>query len=195
MHPILQRVNVPVLNLVRLIFILNIAVSFYPLWMPKDDVTDIPLTPSQRALLGLDPHAGPSHTPVNQCITPPRYPRSSTPRSGSPASRGSNSTRSPLSLNGSPLFGPDGSGSPYLAPASSIWQQSMGGSRDSFRRNSFGSPSPRSIGTNGKDATGSGASQTPSPSTGRGVSVGLNNKWLYERGRITPGSRGPKIYV
>lgn len=161
---------------------------------PKDDVTDIPLTPSQRALLGLDPFAGPSDSPVNQCITPPRYPRSLTPRSGSPASRGSNSTRSPLSRNGSPLFGPDGSESPFSASASSLWQKSVGGSRDSLRRNSFGSSSPRSIVPHGKDATVLSTSNSPSPLAGKGVSVGLNNRWLYERGRVTPGSRGPKIY-
>lgn len=170
------------------------AVSFYPLLMPKDNVTDIPLTPSQRALLGLDPYVVLPDTPATQCITPPRYPRSSTPRSGSPASRASNSTRSPLSLNGSPSLGPDGSESPFSASASGIWQKSMGGSRDSLRRNSFGSPSSRSIGVNGKDVTVLGTPSTPSPSAGRGASVGLNNRWLYERGRIAPGSRGPKIY-
>jgi nucleoporin POM34 len=162
--------------------------------MQKDDITDIPLTPSQRALLGLDPNAAPPDTPTTQCHTPPRYPRSSTPRSSSPASRGSNSTRSPLSRNASPLLGGDGSESPFSASASSIWQKSVGGSRDSLRRNSFGSPSPRGIGANGNQVNVLGTPGTPSPLAGKGASVGLNSKWLYERGRIAPGSRGPKIF-
>ena len=162
---------------------------------PKDNITDIPLTPSQRALLGLDPHAALPDTPASECITPPRYPRMSTPRSGSPASRGSNSTLSPSSRNGSPSFGWDGSESPFSASASGIWQKSVGGSRDSLRRHSFGSPSPLSTGMNSKDVAAAVTPNTPSPIGGRSPSVVLNNRWLYNRGRVAPGSRGPKIYV
>lgn len=170
------------------------AVSCYPLVKPKDNITDIPLTPSQRALLGLDPLSGPPDTPASECITPPRYPRMSTPRSGSPASRGSNSTRSHSSRNGSPSLGGDGGESPFSASASSIWQKSVGGSRDSLRRNSFGSPSPHNAGVNSKDITAAVTPKTPSPLGGRSPSVVLNNRWLYNRGRVAPGSRGPKIY-
>lgn len=167
------------------------AVSCYPLVKPKDNITDIPLTPSQRALLGLDPYAAPLDTPLSECITPPRYPRMSTPRSASPASRGSNSTRSASSLNVSPSFGREGSESPFSASASSIWQKSVGGSRDSLRRSSFGSPS---LGVNSMDLTAAVTPSTPSPVGGRSPSVPLNNRWLYNRGRVAPGSRGPKIY-
>lgn len=162
---------------------------------PKDNLTDIPLTPSQRALLGLDPYAASLDTPASECITPPRYPRMSTPRSGSPASRGSNSTHSPLSRNGSPSLGGDGGESPFSASASSIWQKSVGVPRDSWRRHSFGSPSPLTTGVNSKDVVAAVTPSTPSPLGGRSPSVILNNRWLYNRGRVAPGSRGPKIYV
>ena len=162
---------------------------------PKDNITDIPLTPSQRALLGLDPYAAPRDTPASECITPPRYPRISSPRSGSPASRGSNSTHSPSSRNGSPSLGWDGGESPFSASASSIWQKSVGGPRDSLRRHSFGSPSPLSAGVNSKDIAAATVPATPSPLGGRSPSVVLNSRWMYNRGRVAPGSRGPKIYV
>jgi nucleoporin POM34 len=192
---VLQDFKNTILNATGLVFVFNIAVSFYPLLMPMDNLTDIPLTPSQRALLGLDPNATPLDTPATQCVTPPRYPRSSTSRSGSPASRGSNSTRSPLSHSASPSLGGDGSESLFSASASTIWQKSVGGPRDSLRRNSFGSPSPRSIGMKSNDVSVLAAPSTPSPVPGKGASIGLNNKWLYERRRVAPGSRGPKIYV
>lgn len=171
------------------------AVSCYPLVKPKDNITDIPLTPSQRALLGLDPYAARLDAPASECITPPRYPRMSSPRSGSPASRGSNSTRSPSSRNDSQSLGRDGGESPFSASASSIWQKCVGGSRDSLRRHSFGSPSPLSVAVNSKDIVAAAAPGTPSPLGGRSPSVVLNNRWLYNRGKVALGSRGPKIYV
>lgn len=58
---------------------------------------DIPLTPGQRALLGLDPNATPPLTPGQQYVTPPRYQRS---RGGTPVS-------ARRSLPGSPLAGRD----------------------------------------------------------------------------------------
>jgi len=36
-----------------------------------------------------------------------------------------------------------------------------------------------------------GAPSTPSPTAGRGASVGLNSKWLYEKGRRSSGGRSP----
>lgn len=89
------------LILLRLLSIFNIAMSFSPFFMKKDDFTDIPLTPSQRALMGLDPNIASSATPTAQYITPPRYPRSSTPITGSPGSRGTSSgTKSLTSRKG-----------------------------------------------------------------------------------------------
>lgn len=86
---------------------------------------DIPLTPSQRALLGLDPNA--VTTPLvagQQYVTPPRYQRA-----------------------------PYGSGSP------------LGG-----RRSGTGSPL-------------SGAA-TPEANRRRS-SVGLNSRWLYQKGKTS----------
>ncbi|KAF1918603.1 nuclear pore complex component-domain-containing protein, partial [Ampelomyces quisqualis] len=93
--------------LVRLAFAVNIVSALLPLarrYYP-DDMADIPLTPSQRASMGLKAAVLSPHTPGSafqspNYVTPPRYQRS-TPRSGSfgPHDRGS---QSPLS--GSPLF-------------------------------------------------------------------------------------------
>ena len=176
--------------LLRIILFCNIVMAFLPLVRRKDDLVDIPLTPSQRALLGLDPNATPPITPGTQYITPPRYPRSSTPRSGTPGSRSSGAANSPLSRKESPSFGRQGSDSPFTPSASPLWQKAVGGSRDPARRHSYGSPSPLGPGMNGKDMSVLGTPNTPSPSTGRGVSVALNSRWLYERGRGSPGNRG-----
>ncbi|KAK5162946.1 hypothetical protein LTR04_002873 [Oleoguttula sp. CCFEE 6159] len=166
------------LILLRIILLLNVAYAMYPLLRPKDDLSDIPLTPSQRSLLGLEPISTPI-TPGSQYITPPRYARSSTPRSGSrPASR------SPLSGRESPL-GRTFSGSPFSPSTTSpLLQKAMGGS--TTRRLSFGSQAQ--LGSNIVNSSVIGAPGTSMPSTGR-ASVGLNNRWLYERGRLSPGSR------
>lgn len=71
-----------------------------------------------------------------------------------------------------------------------MWQKAVEGSRDSMRRHSYGSPSPLRSGLGGRDMSLLGTPSTPSPPVGRGASVGLNNKWLYERGRANPGHRG-----
>ncbi|KAL8929525.1 MAG: hypothetical protein Q9208_001194 [Pyrenodesmia sp. 3 TL-2023] len=75
---------------VGLIPIINVGVALYPLYRGQDNIPDIPLTPSQRALLGLDPNATPPASPGTRYVTPPRYPYSPTPRNGSPASNRSN---------------------------------------------------------------------------------------------------------
>ena len=70
------------LLLIRLFLVGNIVLALRPL-IPaissKDQIVDIPLTPSQRSLLGLDPSI--SSTPATPqsagYITPPRYRRSS----------------------------------------------------------------------------------------------------------------------
>lgn len=156
----------------------------------KDDVSDVLLTPTQRGLLGLDPNANPppSITPGTQYITPPRYSRSPTPRNSSPASRASSNADSLGSRKGSPLTGRQGSDSPFSPSPSPMWHKAVGGGRDSPRRSSYGSPSPLGP-INGKDLSILGVPNTPSPPTGRGSSVGLNSKWLYERGRSSPSSR------
>ncbi len=172
----------------------NIVVSFYPLVIKKDNLTDIDLTRSQRALLGLDPNAAPPTTPKTQYITPPRYPRSSTPRNNFSGSRSGSNAGSPLSLKGSPLLGLQDTNSPLTPTPVPMWQKTVGSSHEVSRRNSYGSPSP--LGYGWKDASVLGMPSTPSPSpSGTGPSVALNSRWLYARGRVSPGSRMPKIYV
>ena len=174
------------LLVLRALFFINILVAFRPLLRSKDDVADIPLTPSQRSLLGLQPSNAPL-TPGGQYITPPRYSRSSTPRSDVSGRAGS---RSPY--GGSPSNGRDGSPGSFdrslgqsqrrnsgsLYSQSPLVQKALGGS--AARRLSFDSG-------NGNN----GLPSTPTANVGSGrASVGLNNKWLYERGRASPSSRG-----
>ena len=167
-----------------------------PLLVKKDDLIDIPLTPSQRSLLGLDPNATPPATPGTAYITPPRYLRSATPTRGTPGSRSSSAAGSPVSRKGSPLGRTGWQGGEGYSPAGSpLWQKAVG-SREG-RRHSYGVPSPLGSGTGGagKDLMGKEMSvysvpSTPSPTGGRGsASVPLNSRWLYERGRSMSGSR------
>lgn len=168
--------------LVRAVLLFNIIKALLPLIRrirKKDDLVDIPLTPSQRSLLGLDPQATPSTTPDTQYVTPPRYPRSSTPRSGTPGSRGSSPAASPLSRNGSPSI-------PQSPSVNALRQKTIASSKEP-RRYSYGMPSPLGQGS-GNDISVFVPPSTPSPS-GRGAGVPLNSRWLYERGRTSSGSR------
>lgn len=179
--------------LLVLLSIFNILVALFPLLLRKDNLEDIDLTQSQRALLGLDPRDAPPTTPKTQYSTPPRYPRSSTPRSQLSGTRSGSNAASPLSRKGSPLVGIQDFASPPTPTPVSLWQKVVGGSHDaSGRRKSFGSPSV--LGQGWKDSSILGAPSTPCPS-GTAPSVALNNKWLYTKGKISPGSRMPKIYV
>lgn len=184
-----QAYTQPILIVLNMVLLFNIGTALLPLAKQKDNLTDIPLTPTQRALLGLDPNITPSSTPTSQYITPPRYPRSPTPRTSSPGSRSGSNSDSPLSRKENSL-GRQENNSPYSPSASPMWQKAVGGSRESTRRNSYGTPSPLGRNFGGKDASVLGVPSTPSPSIGRGASVGLNSKWLYERGRASPRSSG-----
>jgi nucleoporin POM34 len=163
----------------QLLFTYNTIVAVMPLFRKKDDLSDIPLTPGQRKLLGLAPTSQPP-TPGSQYATPPRYAKIPTPLSGSPASRGSYPT-SPLSASGSPA------GSPFSPSASPLLQKTMaGGGLNGARRSSWGTPSPL-----GPGASRNALPDTPgtaSPLAGKGASVGLNNRWLYEKGRRNSGN-------
>jgi nucleoporin POM34 len=177
-----------------------VLLSLAPLWKPKDDMSDIPLTPSQRKLLGLGPSSAPP-TPGSAYVTPPRYTRSTSRNSS--GSRAANFGSSPLdrSTNGSPIAGSPlagrGSGSPYglsgfgTSPASGSplvrkavagrrWSAGGSGLRDSLRGTEF------DLGESKTSLPGS-----PSPTTGgqRHASVALNSKWLYQRGKGSPGGR------
>ncbi|KAJ5958734.1 uncharacterized protein N7479_005884 [Penicillium vulpinum] len=194
------------LFILQLFFIFNVLMALYPLFRPKDDLSDIPLTPTQRSLLGLDPAATPPATPGTTYVTPPRY-RLSTSRKASPASRQS----SPMSANASfserrtsisTPFSPVSS--PLLYKAMSNGATSNGG-RESVQRQSFGSQSfgsqsfgSQSFGSTSSlarsnsfgESTSSMGPSTPSPLMGKRGSLGVKNKWLYERSRRFSASGG-----
>lgn len=163
----------------QLIFVTNIAVACLPLFRAKDDISDIPLTPAQRKLLGLPASSAPP-TPGSAYITPPRYSRTPRPLSGSPGARG-NYSNSPLSGKGSPI-----SGSPFSPGASSpLLQKALGGGLNGNRRGSYGSPSP--LGPTGSRVNLPETPASPSPMT-KGGALGLNSKWLYDKGRRNSGN-------
>jgi nucleoporin POM34 len=168
---------------VQIVLIYNIIVALLPLVKRKDELSDIALTPAQRKLLGLPPSSAPP-TPGLQYVTPPRYARTPTPLSGSPASKGSY-LNSPLSGKGSPASG-DLLGSPFSPSTSPLLQKAIGGGLNGSRRHSYGSPSP--LGPVGARTGVPETPGTPSPSIGKGASVGLNNRWLFEKGRRNSGT-------
>lgn len=162
-------------NILRLLFVLNLFIAVLPLLRPKDTLTDIPLTPAQRSLLGLPPSSTPP-TPGSTYITPPRYARSPAPRN-SGSNPGSPVSGSPI--NGTPSK--DGRGSPFTPNASPLLHKTF-----NQRRNSYSSPSP--LGRAGVEPG------TPSPSGGGKASVALNSKWLYEKGRANQGGTGGRLF-
>lgn len=178
----------------QVIPLVNILIALLPVFRKKDDLSDIPLTTTQRKLLGLPPSSAPA-TPGSVFSTPPRYTRTpslsgsvgssksinGSPLSGSPsAAAAANNKR----LNGSP-FSPVGAGSPLF--------QKMHGRRSSLSGSGGISSALLSPGaSNGSNlfgqSTASGTA-TPSPS-GKRTSVGLNSKFLYEKGRRSSGAAG-----
>jgi nucleoporin POM34 len=162
-------------NLLRVVLVINIGVALWPLLRRKDDLADIALTPAQRKLLGLPASEGPA-TPGAAYVTPPRYPRSATPQSGSPSNAFNRSTASDKHS-----ATPGSSKTSPFAPSASPLLSRTSGALGSGKRSSFGSPSPLGFGASKGsffDTPG-----TPSPSAGKGPSVSLNNKWLWEKGR------------
>ncbi|KAH8908406.1 NPCC-domain-containing protein [Coniochaeta sp. PMI_546] len=167
----------------QLIPVVNIVIAFLPLIRRQDDLADIALTPGQRKLLGLPPSSTPP-TPNSAISTPPRYSR--TPSLAGSATSNKSYTSSPLSANGSPASDRRLSGSPYSPSAASpLLQKAVTGGFGGGRKSSFGSPSQLGAST-ATSLFGGDAPGTPSPLAGKGSSVGLNNKWLYERGRKRP---------
>ncbi|KAL2059199.1 hypothetical protein ABVK25_000491 [Lepraria finkii] len=169
-HPWFQTLNqaaqplaTPILFLLCLLGLYNITTAFLPLVKTKDELADIPLTPTQRKLLGLDPNIKPPLTPGTLYFTQPRYPRSPTPRTISPANRSSGNFGTPISR--SPSFGREVSGSPTGSPP---WQKAVENARDPARRSRNGAPSPRGPGIGVSEGSVLGAPSTPSP-TGRGL--------------------------
>lgn len=186
--------------------LLNIGLACLPLVRPKDDLSDIPLTTAQRKLLGLKPSAA-VPTPDSAYSTPPRYNRTPSINSSvakpSPTSSDFSTSGSPASLptlNGS-LYSPAGSAaSPLLQK---VLRASSYGPQSSLNLSSYGPQSPLNTSTYGLQSpldastssfnlsTGSSIFSEPPPTPspiggptgGKRISVGLNNKWLYDRSR------------
>ncbi|KAF1962529.1 hypothetical protein CC80DRAFT_462693 [Byssothecium circinans] len=174
-----------IVNSIRLVFLVNIIIAFLPLvrrYYP-DDIADIALTPSQRQIMGLKPDIATPQTPGSayaspNYVTPPRY-QKSTPRS----SFSNQGSQSPLS--GSPNLGRSTSNSPFSSnnTGSPLFQKTLSGG--SAKRSSFGGSSMGSSFFN--ESSSSAGPGTPTPGAGK-ASVGLNNKWLYEKRRESPRS-------
>ncbi|KND93541.1 Meiotically up-regulated protein [Tolypocladium ophioglossoides CBS 100239] len=172
--------------ILQLVPFVQIGTACLPLVRAKDDLSDIPLTATQRKLLGLPPSSAPP-TPDAKYSTPPRYSR--TPSiAGSVGSRGSYNS-SPLSGRGSPAphGSVGGSPSPYSPVGSPMFQKSLSGLVNG-RRSSFGSTSPFGASSSANLFSDSASPSSPSPSGGKRTSVGLNSKSLYEKGRRSSGS-------
>jgi nucleoporin POM34 len=146
---------------------------------------DIPLTPAQRKLFALPPSSK-APTPDAKYSTPPRYRRTPTLKN-SPGSKGS-FPNSPLSGTGreSPLG--ESFGSQFSPGASPLLQKAIGAGigagMGESRRHSYGSP----LGPGNSRFGLSDGPGTPSPSTTKNSSVGLNSKWLYDKERRNSGS-------
>lgn len=175
---------------IRLVLLANIVVALLPLarrYYP-DDLADIPLTPSQRQVMGLKPGDGTPQTPGSayaspNYVTPPRY-QKSTPRSsfGTPGERGS---QSPLSGSPRASMAKSTSNSPFSpSTGSPLFQKAIGGGSATKRLSYGGSPLSSSF---FGDSSSSATPGTPTPVQGK-ASVGLNNKWLYEKRRDSPRS-------
>jgi len=161
-------------------------------WSKIDDLSDIPLTPRQRSLFGLPATSTPATPGSVGTHTPPRYQRS-TPRAVS-------ATSSRIATAGSSPYGQSGSGSPLSgspirsgglgsggsfsgSPANGLVRRATTGGNS--KRGSLGSSTSRLL---EMEDSVFGAPLTPTPSGGqRGVSVALNNKWLYKRQHGSPG--------
>ncbi|KAL0640033.1 hypothetical protein Q9L58_000861 [Maublancomyces gigas] len=84
--PALATYTTYAIYLSRAVLLWNILDAGYKFLRPADEFTDIPLTPEQRKLFGLNPDTPLSATASGGAfVTPPRYTKSTTSsRSGSP---------------------------------------------------------------------------------------------------------------
>ncbi|KAF2703398.1 hypothetical protein K504DRAFT_538832 [Pleomassaria siparia CBS 279.74] len=176
------------IQLTRVILLANIGTAFLPLvrrYYP-DDIADIPLTPSQRQSMGLDPNVAMPQTPGSayaspNYVTPPRY-QKSTPRSNFSNSDLDYATQSPMSGSPRASMANSTSNSPFSPNMGSpLFQKALGGGSTTKRSSYDSRGSPLSSSLFG-DSSASNTPGTPTPGTGK-ASVGLNNKWLYEKRR------------
>ena len=151
----------------------NIYIACRPLYSKTDDLSDIPLTPTQRQLLSLPAVSQPA-TPDLQYITPPKYSRSTS------ASRGSSLSRSGSSLSKSSM-GPGGSGTPFSPSASPLFHKAVG--RDATRRLSYGSPSGLGMDRSLNQSNLSLPSASHSPSLKKPCSIELSSRYIYNQSR------------
>ncbi|KAI8933329.1 hypothetical protein NX059_009953 [Plenodomus lindquistii] len=164
-----------------------VALVFFNLWpllrrYRPDNIADIPLTPSQRAALGLKSTV-PAQTPGSayaspNYVTPPRYARS-TPRTSSFSSHDQSASPLARSTSASPFSPAQSFG---VSTSSPLFQRAINTS--SASRSSHGAGDLGSSLFSGSESSGPG---TPTPVMGK-ASVGLNNKWLYEKRRDSPRS-------
>lgn len=170
------------LLVLRLILLINIAIALSPIFRKPDTCEDIPLTPSQRQLLGLPPMSRPA-TPQEkeQYVTPPRYSRSNTPKGRSSSS---SSLRAEVSGSPSSAFGTPLSDSTFRGASPSQPSSRRVSSNDPLQRrlNYAASRTNSPLSTSEFDAAGS----VNTPTRNNRASVGLNSKWLYEKGRASP---------
>jgi len=203
------------LLLLRLVFFLNIVLSLRPIipfFSYQDEMTDIPLTPSQRSLLGLNPsvQSTPASVASGGYITPPRYRRSSGSFSSSTGSQADLpfSDRRSISVNYSPLspsrypvgFSPTpshpirrrASGSPFSPSptASPLFHKAISQSTQD-RDLDLGATSTtglsRSLSLRELGRRQSFEPGTPTPDK-RSPVPGPNYKWLYDRSARLPKS-------
>lgn len=185
---------------VQLVPAFNIGFAVLPLWRKPDDLADIPLTPGQRRLLGLAPvPANPAA--ARQVSTPPRYSRTPSVAGATAGSAFSTPNSTRASPGGSVASLP---GSPYSPAASPLLHKGGAGVLQRQRRASSIGGSPLGggngggtlaaiLGNAGSPAGGlllgaDNGGGSPSPaSAGKRSSIGLNSKWLYEKGRRTSG--------
>ncbi|QIX01605.1 hypothetical protein AMS68_007122 [Peltaster fructicola] len=179
-----------VLHALQLLLVANITVACLPLLRKKDNMEDIPLTPQQRQLLDLPPMSRPA-TPQEQAawVTPPRYSRSSTPTSMD--SLKVNARGTPLSARGSPSGGVLSSTPPSSMYAGRMSSGSVyAGSPLSGRATDAGKARRDSLGSGrGSPLADKDIFGTPMTKSSR-ASVGLNNKWLYDKGKVSPAPSG-----
>jgi nucleoporin POM34 len=163
--------------------LLNIIAACMPLFRKEDDLSDIPLTAEQRRLLGLPPSSA-APTPDAKYSTPPRYSR--TPSIAGSIGSNRSYTSSPLSGKGSPLVQGSGGGLGSYSPLGSpLFKRGLDASTNG-RRSSISNGSP--FATSSSPNLFAEPPASPSPAGGKRTSVGLNSKWLYERGRRSSGS-------
>ncbi|KAK3402998.1 nuclear pore complex component-domain-containing protein [Sordaria brevicollis] len=193
----------------------NIVIALLPLFRPVDDLSDIPLTPSQRKLLGLPSIAKAAAPGAPVVSTPPKYSRTPS-MAGTPASMktggGGGSSAATATAAAANTGTPAGARTlnnnalPYTASpvvGSPLFQKSkqvaavnvhspLGASTMSNRNISFASSiSSSAFGSSTSSSVFEGpATPTPGSSKKRSnvSSVALNNKWLFEKGRRSPGA-------